>query len=478
MPPKTSNSSSPSVSPPMAPKTGTSPPLQPAAAPPLAADAAEFRPSWLKKVHRYRYTIEQLRNLRAAAVAPSLRNVIDYPPFQRIPATLVPYLTLRHFQEFVVLDYDEAAEGPRDRSPPQYNQQHAVVVPQSQPQGRGNKQQQQQGKGAAAAAGASEFHAKRSPPQRPQSFATNSPPQALAALPSLPSATQLPPSAAAAATAGAHGDGSDGRVSPTQPRQPVTLVERLRAHELFCPELDPATNYYCVTCASNNKPCASVQLIIDNVMRHERQSALGAFFMQNPAVVGYSLLVLQVFEGKRTSMRMRTLKEKCPKVPGIVKQFLCGDGFHIPPPSIAAHEKWQVLLERLKFTWIRDNRTRIYTELSRNWKRTHSPFEQFMHFYFFRTAMPFHKTKGMLLHRQKPVIIACLAGDIEAVVLLCELGFEVPSDLLWERLPYFKEYLDPKVYCVLRHLCVHYYRAQLQAGGGNGGSGAAIAVAQ
>lgn len=251
-------------------------------------------------------------------------------------------------------------------------------------------------------------------------------------------------------------------MSPSVQQQPQTVAERLHAHELFVPQNDPATNFYCVKCASDAIPCEPVHLIIDNVMRHERKTSLGAFFMQSPEVVGYSLLLLQVFEGKRTSTKLRTLKEMCPKVPGLVKEFLCGGGFHISPPPIAASEKWDILLERLKFTWIRDNRTRIFTELSRHWKRSHSPFEQFMHFFFYRKAVPLHKTKGMMLHRQKPVIVACLAGDIEATVLLCELGFEVPSDLMWERLPYFKECLDPKLYCVLRHLCVHYFRQQVQ----------------
>jgi hypothetical protein len=76
--------------------------------------------------------------------------------------------------------------------------------------------------------------------------------------------------------------------------------------------------------------------VIENAKKNWSKSAVGAFMMQSPDVIAHSLLLLQVFEGKRTSIKMRNLKDKCPKVVGIIKAYLCGDGFHISPPPITA----------------------------------------------------------------------------------------------------------------------------------------------
>ena len=114
---------------------------------------------------------------------------------------------------------------------------------------------------------------------------------------------------------------------------------------------------------------------------------------------------------------------------------------------------------RLKFNWIRDSLTPIYTELSKYWKKSHTPFEQFAHFLFFRDDRPCRQTKNMITHAQKPVLVAAIAGDVEAMVLLAELGFFVPPDYYWN-LPFMdaaRKAMDPAVHATLRHLGVYYY---------------------
>lgn len=159
---------------------------------------------------------------------------------------------------------------------------------------------------------------------------------------------------------------------------------------------------------------------------------LGPFLSQSGNVVKSQLQIELAFRFKKTSIKMRQLAEKCPEVVNLVRKFLCGDGFHIQPPPVQNHDQWSMLLERLKFDWIRDNKTKIFTELSKFWKKSHTPFEQFAHFFFYRDATPTHESKGMLTHRQKPIMVATLSGDIDAVVLLCDLGFYVPPDYFWE----------------------------------------------
>lgn len=226
------------------------------------------------------------------------------------------------------------------------------------------------------------------------------------------------------------------------------------------PGNDPVLNYYCVQCSQGPQPCHSVGEIITNVRRREQQNVLGAFLFQPGDVVMGLVQLLLVFDSKKSSMKMRNLKERHPKVVQLVKEYLCGEGFHIPPPAVTAHEQWRVLVQKLKFDCIRDSKTIVYTELSKYWKKSHTQFEQFAHFLFFRDDVPAHRTKNMITHAQKPVIVAALSGDVEAFVMLSELGFFVPPDYYWS-FPFFKDaILDEKLYSVLRHLCIYYYQRQ------------------
>jgi hypothetical protein len=227
---------------------------------------------------------------------------------------------------------------------------------------------------------------------------------------------------------------------------------------------DPVMDYYCVQCSKGPQPCGPIGEIVRGVRRREQQNLLGAFLFQQGEVVMGQVATLLVFDSKRSSMRMRKLKEQCPQAIKIIKEFLCGEGFHIPPPPVTAHDQWRTLNQMLKFDSIRDSKTIIYTELSKYWKKSHTPFEQFAHFLFYRDDAPAHRSKNMITHAQKPVLVAVLSGDLDAVVMLSELGFFVPPDYYWS-FPFFKDALrDARMYNVMRHLCIYYYQKQSERG--------------
>ena len=183
---------------------------------------------------------------------------------------------------------------------------------------------------------------------------------------------------------------------------------------------------------------------------------LGPFLSQNGNVVRGLLQIEMAFKFKKTSVKMRQLGES-PNIISIVREYLCGEGFHVQAPAVHNHEHWAMLMERLKFDWIRDNRTKIFTELSKFWKKSNTPFEQFVHFFFYRDSEPNHESKGMLTHRQKPIMVATLAGDVDAVVLLCDLGFYIPPDYFWELVGILGSSTNPQ-FQELRRVLVHFYR--------------------
>lgn len=249
----------------------------------------------------------------------------------------------------------------------------------------------------------------------------------------------------------------------------TAVVEGSSAHQN-----DPAMNFYCVQCSKGPHACAAIADIVVNIRRREKENVLGAFLFQPGRVVMGLVEMLLVFESKKSSLRMRMLKEKAPKAIQLVKEYLCGEGFHIPAPPVTAHDQWRVLMQKLKFDFIRDSRTIIFTELSKYWKKSHTQFEQFAHFLHFRDDVPTHRTKNMITHSQKPVIVAALSGDVDALVMLSELGFFVPPDYYWT-FPFFKEASrDEKTMSVLRHLCVYYYQRQSERNTRNEGGSSPI----
>ena len=218
-------------------------------------------------------------------------------------------------------------------------------------------------------------------------------------------------------------------------------------------------SHHCITCANiRSGACDFIASVVQAAKNREKAHGHG-FLSQGGEVIHSAVALLLTFDHRQTSRKMKKLAEKYPKVKSLVNEFLCGEGFHIPPPNIADEEAWGRLISRLRLDWIRDNRTKVYTELSKYWKRSHTQFEQFAHLLFYRDAMPNFQTKGMITHSQKPVLVACIAGDVDAVVLLAEMGFFVLADVFWDMLPYFKE-LNPRTYTTLRHLCVYYFKKQ------------------
>jgi hypothetical protein len=208
-------------------------------------------------------------------------------------------------------------------------------------------------------------------------------------------------------------------------------------------------------------PCPAIQSIIDSVVDEERAKH-GAFLLQDPSVVFGQIELQLVFDSPSATRRMKHMKTSCPKAFNCIKEFLCGPGYHLAPPKADRHDAWAAMMARLKFDLIRDNATPIYTELSKNWKKRHSPFEQFAHFLFFRDSMPAHATYNMLTHAQKPALIAAMAGDTTAFVMLARLGFAVPSDVQWQHTPFMKDMLDTRRFAVLRHLNTYFFRKQFK----------------
>ena len=225
--------------------------------------------------------------------------------------------------------------------------------------------------------------------------------------------------------------------------------------------VDPSlVNYYCVECAQGPNPCGRVADLIVGVRRKLQQTRIGAFLFQPGDVVMGLVQLHLVFESRKTSMKMKLLAEKAKDAVTRIREFLCGEGFHVLPPPVAQHDQWRRMMQLLMFDWIRDNRTRIFTELSKYWKKSHTQFEQFAHFLFYRDDRPAHVVRNMLTHSQKPVMVAVIGGSLDAVVVLSELGFFVPPDYFWASFPFFKETLEGTMGHVLRHLCVHYYQRQ------------------
>ena len=232
-------------------------------------------------------------------------------------------------------------------------------------------------------------------------------------------------------------------------------------------EEDPAAKYFCTQCANSSLGCDIIRCIISAARKRIQQCMKGGSFLCQGADVVFSLVQLKlVFESKRTSLKLRHVAIHYPSVVRLVEDFLCGEGFHIPAPALVKHEEWRNLLEITRFDYIRDNRTRILSETSKYWKKSNSAFEQFAYFLNMRDAVPLQHTKGLLTHAQKPVLVAALVGDIEATVILCDLGFFVPPDYFWGTFNFLKEKFeeDPIRFGVLRHLLVYYFQQSCLSG--------------
>ncbi|KPI87818.1 hypothetical protein ABL78_3117 [Leptomonas seymouri] len=221
--------------------------------------------------------------------------------------------------------------------------------------------------------------------------------------------------------------------------------------------------YHCAICAEGGpQPCPAVQRLVQRVSKFAMSTKLGAVLMQ-PALVVESLLRLAlVFEAKQSSIRLRLLAERSPRVVHLVEEYLCGEGYHLPLPPVTAHEEWAVMNTMLKFDAIRDNKTRIITDLSKHWKKRRTQFEQFVYFFAFRDARPARPAKNVITQSVKPGMVAMLMGDVTAVLLLHRLGFFIPPDYYWSVYPFLRQALGKGTlaYDVVRHLGLYFSSVQ------------------
>jgi len=221
-------------------------------------------------------------------------------------------------------------------------------------------------------------------------------------------------------------------------------------------------NRYCLNCSRGPQPCPAVADAIDTVRTRLRSTRLGAFVQQGWLVVSTEVLLQLVFYSKVSKIALRGVAQRAPKVVQLVRSFLTGaEKPAVRTPAVTDHGEWNALMALLSFDAIRDNRTKLYTDISRNWIRSRTPFEQFAHFLYFCEARPIHPVRNMLINAQKPTMVAVLTQNSDAFVALADLGFLIPPDFYWD-LPIFSPPPTNDVYVneCLRHLGVFFYQVQ------------------
>lgn len=215
-------------------------------------------------------------------------------------------------------------------------------------------------------------------------------------------------------------------------------------------------NYHCQICAQGGpEPCPALADVIRTTSKYVMSTRRGACLMQSADVVWGLLQLALVFEAKQSSMRLRLLAERHPHIVRLVAEYLCGEGYLLPLPPIIAHDEWKAMMTMLKFDAIRDNRTRIITDVSKHWKKRHTQFEQFVFFFGFRDHRPPSATvKNVVTRSVKPGMVAMLSGDLQAMLLLHRLGFFIPPGYYWEVFPFLRQALGDGTlaYDVVRHL--------------------------
>lgn len=244
------------------------------------------------------------------------------------------------------------------------------------------------------------------------------------------------------------------------PSSPAPSSASLLASERTVAKLH---GYHCLECSQGGpRPCDALATVIHNATRFIMTQALGRFFLQAPEVVWGQIQLALVFEAKQSSLRLRMLAEKSPAIPRKVAEYLFGEGYHLALPKVTAHEEWRTAMQLLRFDAIRDNRTRVITDLSKYWKKRHTLFEQFVSFFSYRDDVPTMEVKNILTPSVKPGMVAMLTGDIVAVILLHHLGFFIPPDYYWSVFPFLGPALVEGTmrHDVMRHLGRYYSAKQ------------------
>lgn len=205
--------------------------------------------------------------------------------------------------------------------------------------------------------------------------------------------------------------------------------------------------------------CTQMSELIRNSLKASRSNGL-TFLAQNPDVVFGQIRMSIVFDAQRGAPKFRGGKIPANVIERI-RTFVCGEGFHFPVPAQKDDAIWLKFTSALKFDLILENQAPLFAELGKFWKRTHSPFQKFVHLLFWRDELPPARNKNMIGHYQMPVVVACTAGDVDAAILLMHLRFHVlQDDFLWN-FPFMKN-LEPIKHAVLRHVCRYFYRKQTE----------------
>ncbi|CCW63055.1 unnamed protein product [Phytomonas sp. EM1] len=213
----------------------------------------------------------------------------------------------------------------------------------------------------------------------------------------------------------------------------------------------------CLICMQGCSPCPMLSTLLRQITQQLLRARLSACLLQSNEVVWAQLQLALVFEAKKSSLRMRLLAEKHPEVVRKVAEYLYGEGYHLRLPAVTAHDEWTQLMKMLKYDAIRDNATRIKTDLSKRWRRYHTPFEQFVFFFSFRDDRPNGAVRNVVTRSVKPGMVAILTGDLVAMYLLHKLGFFIPPDYYWEVFPFMKrsvgKHAAPQV--LVRHFALY-----------------------
>lgn len=154
----------------------------------------------------------------------------------------------------------------------------------------------------------------------------------------------------------------------------------------------------------------------------------------------------------------------------LVLTFLCAEeGFHLLAPAsgtTTGEAQYAMYMTLLGFDRLRDNSTPVYTQLSQRWRLFTPPSLQFQYFLKFRDWEPPEGVTGMLVHRQKPVLAACITLNVVALVVLAKLRFWIVPDSWFVRGSPLLSYWDSSVDALrcFENLCDHFMEQKSRQG--------------
>lgn len=219
-------------------------------------------------------------------------------------------------------------------------------------------------------------------------------------------------------------------------------------------------DYWCPVCSAatskDSTPCEYIRLLRQRLQSQlaEKVCTSNAIqcLLQPPEVFQNLLLLSLASEHKRGSARLRWMSEEHPTVLQRIRTFLCGEEDYVPLPAVTDHTAWKEMMELMGLDSVRDNRTRILTDLSKHWKRRTTPYEQFVFFYDFKNHSPPAPTKNIVTLSVKPGMVAMLRMDVVAMYLLHHHNFFIPEDHYWDVFRYLDTaVVERRLYNEVRH---------------------------